>query len=301
MENVFTVTLPNGRTQKGLIFETEQAKMNLVLMTGMGEHSGRYEELAKYLHEKGINVYVLDAVAQGLNAPKVEDQEKWYEGAFDDNVTAANLKVEEVKKANNLPTCLMGHSMGSFMVQRYLQLFPNTVNKAIICGSDKMPRMKAFFGFLLASMLVNKGNFDQPNKMLSASGTDSYSKAVKNAKTPKDWLSYNEENVQKYLNDPYCGAPTTGGFWKEFLRGLKAITDRKEIKKVSKDENLLIIAGEEDPVGRFGKGPRELHWMYQKLGVKKVKLKMFDHMRHEIHNETGKEAVWTLISKFLLA
>ena len=79
------------------------------------------------------------------------------------------------------------------------------------------------------------------------------------------------------------------------------ITDRKEIKKVSKDENLLIIAGEEDPVGRFGKGPRELHWMYQKLGVKKVKLKMFDHMRHEIHNETGKEAVWSLISKFLLA
>ena len=66
MENVFTVTLPNGRTQKGLIFETEQAKMNLVLMTGMGEHSGRYEELAKYLNEKGINVYVLDAVAQGL-------------------------------------------------------------------------------------------------------------------------------------------------------------------------------------------------------------------------------------------
>ena len=118
MENVFTVTLPNGRTQKGLIFETEQAKMNLVLMTGMGEHSSRYEELAKYLNEKGINVYVLDAVAQGLNAPKVEDQEKWYEGAFDDNVTAANLKVEEVKKANNLPTCIMGHSMGSFMTQR---------------------------------------------------------------------------------------------------------------------------------------------------------------------------------------
>ena len=182
MENVFTVTLPNGRTQKGLIFETEQAKMNLVLLTGMGEHSGRYEELAKYLNEKGINVYVLDAVAQGLNAEKVEDQEKWYEGAFDDNVTAANIKIEEVKKANNLPTCIMGHSMGSFMTQRYLQLFPNTVSKAILCGSDKMPRMKAFFGYMLASMLVNKGNFDKPNKILSASGTDAYSKAVK-AKT----------------------------------------------------------------------------------------------------------------------
>ncbi len=301
MENVFTVTLPNGKSQKGLTFETEQAKMNLLLMTGMGEHSGRYEELAKYLNEKGINVYVLDAVAQGLNAEKVEDQEKWYEGAFDDNVTAANIKIEEIKKANNLPTCLMGHSMGSFMTQRYLELFPNTVSKTIICGTDKMPKLKAIFGFLLASMLVNKGNFDKPNKMLSGMGTDAYSKAVKNAKTPKDWLSYNEENVQKYIADPYCGAQTTGGFWKEFLRGLKTISSGKEIKKVSQDENILIIAGEDDPVGRFGKGPRELHWMYQKLGVKKVKLKMFDHMRHEIHNENGKEAVWSTISKFLLA
>lgn len=301
MENVFTVTLPNGKSQKGLTFEAEQAKMNLLLMTGMGEHSGRYEELAKYLNEKGINVYVLDAVAQGLNAEKVEDQEKWYEGAFDDNVTAANIKIEEIKKANNLATCLMGHSMGSFMTQRYLELFPNTVSKTIICGTDKMPKLKAIFGFLLASMLVNKGNFDKPNKMLSGMGTDAYSKAVKNAKTPKDWLSYNEENVQKYIADPYCGAQTTGGFWKEFLRGLKTISSGKEIKKVSQDENILIIAGEDDPVGRFGKGPRELHWMYQKLGVKKVKLKMFDHMRHEIHNENGKEAVWSTISKFLLA
>ena len=85
------------------------------------------------------------------------------------------------------------------------------------------------------------------------------------------------------------------------LASLRKYMKAGGLKKVSKDENLLIIAGEEDPVGRFGKGPRELHWMYQKLGVKKVKLKMFDHMRHEIHNETGKEAVWTLISKFLLA
>ncbi|MCF0239924.1 MAG: alpha/beta hydrolase [Streptococcus gallolyticus] len=131
MENIFTVSLPNGRTQKGRIFECENAKMNLLILTGMGEHAMRYEEFAKYLNELGINVRVLDAVGQGLNAPKVEDQEKWYEGAFDDNVTAAALAIDEFKK-NELPTSIMGHSMGSFMVQRYLELYPNTVNKAVI-------------------------------------------------------------------------------------------------------------------------------------------------------------------------
>ena len=52
----------------------------------MNEHSHRYQDLAEYLNGVGYDVYVLDAVGQGLNAPKVEDQEKWYKGAFDDNV-----------------------------------------------------------------------------------------------------------------------------------------------------------------------------------------------------------------------
>lgn len=299
MENVFTVSLPSGKTQKGLIFDAEAPKMNLLILTGMGEHAGRYEDFAKYLNGLGINVRVLDAVAQGLNAEKVEYQERWHEGAFDENVMAANLAIEEMKK-NELPTCLMGHSMGSFMTQRYLQLYPNTVQKTVICSSNKMPGMLANFGFLLASMITNKGNRDEYSKMLEGLGTGAYSKAIKDAKTEFDWLSYNEENVKKYIDDPYCGAKTTRGFWKEFLRGLKTIASGKEAKKVSVDEDILIIAGEEDPVGNNGKGPRELLWMYQKHGVKKVKLVMFDKMRHEILNEDRKDLAYDAISRFLL-
>lgn len=299
MENIFTVSLPNGKTQKGLIFDTEDAKMNLLILTGMGEHAGRYEDFAKYLNGFGINVRVLDAIAQGLNAPKVEDQEKWHEGAFDENVMAANLAIEEMKK-NELPTFLMGHSMGSFMVQRYLQLYPNTVKKTIICGSNKMAGGLANFAFILSSMLTNAGNRDEYSKFLENVGIGSYIKTIKDPKTPLDWLSYNEENVQRYIEDPYCGAKTTRGFWKEFARGFKAIANRKEAKKVSVDEDILIIAGEDDPVGRCGKGPRELLWMYQKHGVKKVKLVMFDKMRHEILQETRKDLVYDAISRFLL-
>lgn len=299
MENIFTVSLPNGRTQKGLFFDAPEPKMNLLILTGMGEHSGRYEDFAKYLNGLGINVRVLDAVAQGLNAPKVEYQERWHQGAFDENVLAANLAIEEMKK-NELPTCIMGHSMGSFMIQRYLQLYPNTVNKTVICGSNKMGGGLANFAFILASMITTAGNRDEYSKLLENLSIGSYIKAVKDPKTPLDWLSYNEENVQRYADDPYCGAKTTRGFWKEFARGLKTIASGKEAKKVSQDEDILIIAGEDDPVGRCGKGPRELLWMYQKRGVKKVKLVLFDKMRHEILQETRKDLVYDAISRFLL-
>jgi alpha-beta hydrolase superfamily lysophospholipase len=60
------------------------------------------------------------------------------------------------------------------------------------------------------------------------------------------------------------------------------------------------VAGDADPVGNSGKGPNGLYKMYQKYGVKDVSLKIYPHMRHEIHNETGREVVYDDLQKFLL-
>src|SRR5574344_2235898 len=109
----FSVSLSNGHTLLGASYKAEGSTRNLLIMTGMNEHATRYEDMAKFLNSKGYDVYVLDAVAQGLNAPKVEDQEKWWVGAYDDNVTAANVKIEQLKKDTKFPTSIMGHSMGS--------------------------------------------------------------------------------------------------------------------------------------------------------------------------------------------
>ena len=62
---------------------------------------------------------------------------------------------------------------------------------------------------------------------------------------------------------------------------------------LSKDENILIISGDGDPVGAMAKGPRNLANMYRKLGVKNVKLHIYAHMRHEIHNEDKKDVVYS--------
>ncbi len=284
---------------KGYCSIAESPKSNLVLMTGMQEHSDRYEDLALYLNGFGISVYVLDAVGQGLNAPKVEDQQKWYFNAFDINVSAAHEQIEKLKRETKLPTFLMGHSMGSFMSQRYLELFPNTADKVVLCGTNGPAKAKMQFGYMTASLVTTKKNWNKPSNFLSNASLGPYSKAIKNRKTDLDWLSYNEENVQKYIADPYAGHPNTHGFWKEFLRGMKELYKRKWLKKISPDEKILIIAGEEDPVGEMGKGPRRLEQMYKKLGVKEVEIKMFDHMRHEIHNEVEHQVVYQTLSDFL--
>jgi alpha-beta hydrolase superfamily lysophospholipase len=298
--SVFEVTLPNGHVQKGMAYTKEGTTKNLLIMTGMNEHATRYENLSSYFNTQGFDVYVLDAIAQGLNAPKVEDQEKWFIGAFDENVQAANVEIELLKKAGK-PTYIMGHSMGSFMVQRYLELYPNTVVKVIEMGSNgpALAKMKMAYG--LAKILVSKKNWDKPCPALSNAGLGAYTKAVKNHKTDLDWLSYNEDNVKTYMADPYCGHTDTGGFWHEFLKGMASLYKKNELKKISKDEHILIIGGEEDPVGECGKGTRRLEAMYKKLGVKDVTLVLYPHMRHEIHNEKDNQIVYKQLSDFLNA
>lgn len=295
----FSVKVGNW-VQKGNCWKAEPATSNLVFMTGMQEHSERYHHLARYLNDFGISVYVLDAVGQGLNAPRPEDQQKWFKGAFDTNVSAAHQKVMELKEETKLPTFIMGHSMGSFMTQRYLELFPDSADKVVIWSSNGPRRMKMACAYMLASILTNKRNWDKPSKFISNASFGPYARTVKNRKTDVDWLSYDEENVKDYIADPYCGAENTHGFWKEFLRGMNELYKKKNLKKVSKNEKILIVAGEEDPVGEMGKGPRRLKEMYEKLGVSNVTIFMFPHMRHEIHNETEKHLVYKVLSDFLI-
>ncbi len=295
----FSVKVGNW-VQKGNCWKAEPATSNLVFMTGMQEHSERYDHLARYLNDFGISVYVLDAVGQGLNAPRPEDQQKWFKGAFDTNVSAAHQKVMELKEETKLSTFIMGHSMGSFMTQRYLELFPDSADKVVIWSSNGPRRMKMACAYMLASILTNKRNWDKPSKFISNASFGPYARTVKNRKTDVDWLSYDEENVKDYIADPYCGAENTHGFWKEFLRGMNELYKKKNLKKVSKNEKILIVAGEEDPVGEMGKGPRRLKEMYEKLGVSNVTIFMFPHMRHEIHNETEKHLVYKVLSDFLI-
>ena len=70
--------------------------------------------------------------------------------------------------------------------------------------------------------------------------------------------------------------------------------------RISKKEKVFIIAGEDDPVGRMGKGPSWLYDKYRSLGIADTRLKLYPHMRHEILNETERETVYRDILDFLL-
>ena len=293
----FEVTIQSGEAFKGRHYEAKGAKMTLCLITGMCEHSLRYKDFASFLNGKGIDVYVLDAMGQGLNATSPEDCQKWSEHGFAKTVEAINMMVKLAEK-DGLPLALMGHSMGSFMVQRHMQLYPNDAKKIILCGSNGGQRALMKAGKVIAKLTTTKKNVDKPAKLLNKMAFDSYGKAVASAKTDFDWLSYDEKNVADYIADPYCGVPNTHGFWMGFFEEMANIWDKPNMDKVSPEAEVLIISGKEDPVGQFGSGLLWLRDQYKARGLKVV-LHLYPNMRHEVLNEEKKQEVYDDVLRFL--
>ena len=280
----------SGAALRGLSWEIDNAVANVVIFEGMEEHLYRYDYFARKLNEAGYNVYGLDCFGQGLNAgAHFENVGIWPKNGFDKQVNAYDKLVLEVSKKNNLPTMLFCHSMGSYMGQWFIQKFSKDIDRIVLCGSGTKNGAVPL-GFLLAKIIVHKKNEKQKAKFLNNLMFGNFNKRIEKKKTDFDWLSYEQGNVIKYIEDPLCGFGPTNGFCLEFLRGMKGLYSKK-MKEIRKDLPIFIISGEEDPVTSYSTAVEDLKKRYNKLGIDKVSTKIYEHTRHEILNEKIRDEV----------
>jgi alpha-beta hydrolase superfamily lysophospholipase len=110
-------------------------------------------------------------------------------------------------------------------------------------------------------------------------------------KTPFDWLSRDEVEVQKYIDDPWCGFLFSNGMAYEFLKGMVNLFDPANEARIPKDLPVYIISGEVDPVGA-NNGVMALANRYKdELGIVDVNYRIYPGARHEILNETNRDEV----------
>jgi len=284
-------------TLLGYAWTCAEPKANVMIFTGMQETAIRYDEFAKFLNENGFDVYCLDHYGQGLNVKEGEIPGKWPISGFSKmSKTFGDLAYK--LEATSLPTYVFAHSMGSFIAQDYIQRYHDKITKVVLCGSDYASPSKMSMAYHLAKLLAPKKRRDFMNKKLAKLVTGSFAKSVQGARTSFDWLSHNDKNIDEYIADPLCGFVATGGFYLEFLKGMRRIAKKRFLKKIDKDISILVIAGAEDPVGHLGKGPVKLANKYFDLGIQDVTLKIYKHMRHELLNEIGNEEVYKDVLEF---
>ena len=260
---------------------------------GMSETAIRYEYFAKNLTDNGYIVYINDHRGHGLTAKTIDNvgylaDSDGFTYLVEDINTLTNIIKEENE---DLPIFLFGHSMGSFASQRYIMEYGNNIDGLILSGSNGK------HGFILniAEKIINyeikrKGRLHR-SKALDSLIFGGNNKKFKSPRTEFDWLSRDEKEVDKYIEDPFCGVLFTCGFFYDFIKGLQEIEDKENLKKVPLDLPIYIMSGDKDPIGKNGKGVLRLRDRYIKLGVKDVLCKLYEGGRHEMLNETNKDEV----------
>jgi alpha-beta hydrolase superfamily lysophospholipase len=269
---------------------------------GMAEWAGRYDNFAERLVDAGYIVYANDHRGHGKTAKNVDDIGFLGKDGF--NGMVRDLKVVQglIQDENpDLPLFLFGHSMGSFLAQSFASQYGDTLKGIILSGSNGKLGNILHLGIIIAKLQVFLFGEKAKSRLLNKTTFGFYNKPFKPCRTPFDWLSRDTAEVDKYMDDIYCGGIFTSSFFYDFFKGLKTLYDDSKINLIPKNLPVYILSGSMDPVGEFGKGVTRLAQLYRRHGLTDVTLKLYKDARHEILNEINKDEVINDILQWLIS
>jgi len=270
--------------------DVSQPKGVVQICHGLGEHSARYDDFARFLNANGYIAFADDHRAHGLTDNGSGDCEG--EPAVDTVQDLLFFSRYLKEKYPDLPLVFFGHSYGSSLAHRFIQ-FESGICACVMTGVNMMPH--GMLAAMSAVMYLFKSI--APGKMLSMGG-DAMNKSFPDNDVPHAWLTRDPAVRREYEADPFCGTPSSFRFSHSMSKMMCQATHPDNLKKVPDSLPIAMFCGEDDYAGGFGKGPRAALELYKKYG-KNVSLKMYPGARHEVLNETNKAEVYGDILAFI--
>ena len=260
---------------------------------GIAEHISRYDPFMFFLAENGYVAVGNDHLGHGLSAENEDglgifDTQNGWTYAVDDMKA---LRDQVRQEFHDIPYIFFGHSMGSFLTRTYLIRYPDQYDAAILSGTGQQSPALINASFFAANLLTLLRGPGADGKLLNDMAFGSYCKKIDNPRTPFDWLSTNEENVDRYIADPLCGFVAKCSMYRDMMGGLKFLTKQSNIDKMNKDAPIYFMSGAEDPVGDYGAGVEKAYRAFCDAGLHDVTMKLYPGGRHEMLNETNREEV----------
>ncbi|SMC61005.1 Lysophospholipase, alpha-beta hydrolase superfamily [Oscillospiraceae bacterium] len=306
---VFEASVAGGNKIAGFMSPAGSvpAKGVFQICHGMADYFGRYEELIDYLNERGWHVCGMDMLGHGATYElnKDRDMPLGFFGEAKDSalcILKDEMKMHKIAKehwGDDLPYVLYGHSMGSF-VARNIYVTPEFAGEfdAFIFASTMGYEPAAGFGIFLAKFFSLFGMKRKPGKILNGIAFGQYNKKIDNPKTPFDWVTSDETEVEKYCKDPLAGFLfTCKGFMDLFT-----LVDRMQSKKAYSEASkapCMLTYGEDDPVAGYGKGAQEVADKFAQDKGRPVEVRNYGHYRHEIQNEPVRGQYFADITEFI--
>lgn len=243
----------------------------VLLVHGLGEHSGRYGHVAQHLTARGFAVYALDHYGHGKSDGHPGFVERF--SVYLDGLDALLKKVQA--EHSSLPLFLVGHSMGGLIAATYLFANQDAFRACVLSGpalkTDQAPPALLLALNRLLSALVPT----LPMIRLDASG-----------------VSRDPAVVEAYVNDPLV---FHGKLSARLTAELSKTMDYALSRAAEIRIPVIFMHGEEDLLT----SPSGSQEMYANVSSVDKTLKLYPGLYHEIFNEPEQDAVLADMSNWL--
>lgn len=243
----------------GQYWQPEKVKAVVVLIHGMGEHSGRYHHVAEKLAENDFGVIAFDHFGHGKTSGK-RGHNPNYEAVLE-SVSHLTQKAKTVFGEKQM--FLYGHSMGGNVVINYV-LRKNNSFRGVIATSPMLklafqpPAWKLSLGKIMQKIAPS---ITLPSE-LDASG-----------------ISRVQTEVDKYVNDPLVHDKISPNFSILFFTAADWAIENASKFNVP----IYLLHGTDDKIIDY-KGTEQFA-----NNTKKATLKLYKGGYHELHNDVCKE------------
>jgi len=250
-----------------------KVKAVLLIVHGLGEHSGRYMNVVNHFVPLGYAAYGLDHIGHGKSEGEREVLERFED--ITDNLTIYYNMVKAWQPGK--PIFILGHSLGGLVTCNYLIDHQADFKGAIISAS--LVRVPANISPLTVTM----------GKIFSAI-------APKVGVVPLDatGISRDPEVVKAYVNDPLVfHGKTPARLAAEMLKAMRRVT--AEADKIALP--IIIFQGSADRLV----DPGDAQLLYDKASSKDKTIKIYPGFYHEVFNEPERAIVLKDVEDWLKA
>ena len=259
---------------------------------GMMDYIGRYNEMADALCAAGYALAGNDHLGHGDSVSTPDDY------GFFASKGGYDYVIGDVKKMNDLiraeflgvPVVLLGHSMGSFISRLYAVKYPDSIDGLIIHGTAG-PNPATGAGKLLVKLLRAIKGERHRSKFVCSLADGGYNKGFDPSEGPGAWLTRDPLQVADRIGNPKNDFIFTLAGYEDLFNFLGDCNAPSWFREFPTGLRTLVISGEMDPVGGFGKGVRYVYDNLKKNGAD-VELKLYPGARHELFKETNRAEVF---------
>src|SRR5262249_8424669 len=228
--------------------------------------------------------YGTDHRGHGLTANGTGPSGDFGPGGFDQLIEdMVSLRVIAKEEHPGKPYFLLGHSMGSCAAQQFVLDHSHSISGLMLSGSGILDG--------LARVASSLPDADDWTRQMNA--------PFEPARTPFDWLSRDDAEVDAFIDDPLCFSSLKTSSMTSFLGSSARLADPREIRKVREDLPVYMFSGSDDPVGQRSEGVRALADRYRSVGMTLLAQEFYPGGRHEMLHEINRIEVFTDLLRWM--